>query len=309
MATERRPTSGRQTVLCLKNGQLCAQAPPPSTGPASREALASVAHETITLLPGILATRPDVKTDGYLCEKDKVAPLDPKFCPGLPRVAVRVVNCDTIDAALELDLTRAAASRPICVLNMANAEHAGGGFHHGALAQEEALCYRTSLSFTLKYRHYPIPDEAAIYSPNVLVIRNSIKDGHQLLDLRTPATLPVMSVVSAAAICRPRLIYTGLNSSSLRQYASAADKSLMEEKMRIILRTTIRNRHRQVVLGAFGCGAFGNPSEEVAAMWASVLQEQEFSGGWWEDVVFAVLDGRNDDNFRVFCKALDGLVI
>lgn len=83
----------------------------------------------------------------------------------------------------------------------------------------------------------------------------------------------------------------------------------MVAKMRVILRSAIRNRHRNLVLGAFGCGAFANPPEEVAGMWASVLQESEFQAGWFENIVFAVLDTAGSDNFRVFESALDGLQI
>lgn len=81
-------------------------------------------------------------------------------------------------------------------------------------------------------------------------------------------------------------------------------------RMRIILRTAIRRRHRQLVLGALGCGAFGNPNKVVSNMWKTVLKEPEFSGGWWEDIVFAVLgDSSADSNFKVFHSELDGLVL
>lgn len=82
----------------------------------------------------------------------------------------------------------------------------------------------------------------------------------------------------------------------------------MGEKMRVILRMAAKNGHRQIVLGAFGCGAFANPREEVAKIWASVLKETEFGGGWWSDVVFAVLDdGRG--NLRTFEMELDGMMV
>lgn len=79
--------------------------------------------------------------------------------------------------------------------------------------------------------------------------------------------------------------------------------------MRVILRIAVRNGHRQIVLGAFGCGAFGNPREEVARMWRSVFADSEFSGGWWQDVVFAVMDDQRGPNFLAFQKVLDGLKV
>lgn len=272
--------------------------------PTDRAQLAYVAKETISVLPGLLLTRPDAKPHGFLYEKNEVDPLDQRFCPNLSKIKIRVINSDTIDAALQIP--RGPKDKPVCVLNMANAIHAGGGFRKGALAQEEALCYRSSLSFSLKLRFYPIPDKAAIYSPTVLVIRDGLDKGHKLLDCRAPSHLPLISVVSAAAIHKPD---TKKVSATSAVYARAADRLLMLEKMRIILRTAIKNKHRKMVLGAFGCGAFENPAEEVCSLWGSVLKEIEFSGGWWEEVVFAVLSRPGDPNFERFRKTLDGLEV
>lgn len=293
----------RQGVLSFTNGRLQTKKPlinPISRDDAGRKSLAETAEETWVLLPGLLATRPDVTNDGYLCRKEA---LDPARCPKYKPTKVRVVDSDTIDAALAL---QDSALKPVAVLNMANATRAGGGWQHGALAQEEAICYRSSLIKTLHHKHYPLPDDAAIYSPTVMIIRESMKDGHDLLDFREPSLLDVISVISAAAVCQP---YLKKDASGLRVYQNVTDEKLMKEKMRVILRTAIRNGHRQLVLGAFGCGAFGNPNHVVAQLWSGVLQEQEFQGGYWKDMVFAVLDGKGVSNFKVFNQLLDGLSV
>lgn len=207
---------------------------------------------------------------------------------------------DTIDAALSLP---AGEPRPVAVLNMANARTPGGGWLHGALAQEEALCYRSSLSMTLHDKHYPIPERSVIYSPSVMIIRSNLRDGSQLLDFRDPSQLPIISVLSCAAICQPQL---RRDSRGNDLYRDPKDEELTLEKMRAVLRAAIRNGHRQIVLGALGCGVFGNPSREVALMWKQVLREQEFQGGWWRDVVFAVLPGGKTDNYTIFQAELDG---
>ena len=301
--------SGRQTVLSFgSNGNLKAKMPlinPVSRSDAQRKGLKEVAEETLSLLPGLLATRPDVGKEGFLCKGSDVGALDPTFSPRLPATKIMVVDADTIDAALALSAS-SSASRSVCILNMANAELAGGGFKHGARAQEEALCYRSSLFFTLKPRYYPIPEAGAIYSPKVMVFRESQKDGHDLMDLRDPAALPVVSAVSVAAVCLPSLVTT---TGGRKTYRSDKDRKLMMAKMRVILRTACRNRHRNIVLGAFGCGAFANPAEEVAVMWKVVLQEQEFQAGWFEHVLFAVMDIPGSNNFRIFRQALEGLKV
>lgn len=296
----------RQSVLNFSpTGNLVAQQP---SGPTlqDRDQLVLVAKETKSVLPGLLNVRSDARPDGFLCQKDDVSPLDQTYCPKLPKIKVRVINSDTIDAALEL--TRDPLGKPVCVLNMADGRHAGGGFLKGALAQEESLCYRTSLHFTLKLRHYPLPDKAAIYSPTVLVIRDSLSNSHKLLDSTDPTQLPLISVVSAAAVYKPSL-KANPHENSDDLYAKSTDRDLMAEKMRIILRTAIRNRHRKIVLGAFGCGVFRNPIKAACHLWEQVLQEQEFSGGWWEEVVFAVLSGPGSKTFHIIHRNLDGLMV
>lgn len=295
------PVKHRQGVLAFSNGQLLTKKPlvnPISRDDERRKTLVEVADETWTLLPGLLATRPDVTNNSYLCQRET---LDPTKCPQLKPTRVRVIDSDTIDAALSL---QSDLRKPVAILNMANANFAGGGWQHGALAQEEAICYRSSLIKTLHRKHYPIPDDAAIYSPTVMIIRENMKNGHDLLDFRDPSQLNVISVVSCAAVCKP---FLKKDSFGRPMYQDQNDIKLMKEKMRVILRTAIRNRHRQIVLGAFGCGAFGNPNYVVAALWADVLEEKEFQGGYWKDVVFAVLDGKGVSNFSVFHAQLEGL--
>lgn len=228
-----------------------------------------------------------------------------------------MVNADSLDTALALSATattttKAPFSKPVLVLNMANAQHGGGGWLKGALAQEEAICYRSSLSFTLKRRYYPIPDFGGIYSPSVLVMRESLANGHNLLDLSDPASLPVVSIVSVAAVRDPEVVIGGQYGEEGR-YKYGKVRLVMKEKMRVVLRIAARTGHRSLVLAALGCGAFGNPRGEVVLCWKEVLEEREFSGGWWEQIVFAVLEegGQKDGkgNFGVFWRELHGLEV
>lgn len=78
--------------------------------------------------------------------------------------------------------------------------------------------------------------------------------------------------------------------------------------MRLVLRMAASKGHTSIVLGALGCGAFENPPEDVAHCWLEVLREDEFSGNWWKDVVFAVYDSNDtqDGNFNIFRTILHG---
>lgn len=334
--------------------------PTPTTSPsqmiqpqeqkARRARLKNTAVQTISVLAHLVNTSDYISTatrKAYRYTTTSLPRLDKKQCPRFvhPRpVRIRVVNEDTIDAALGVQncsryFSTIGDSKPVCILNMANATRMGGGFKNGALAQEEALCYRSSLFFTLKKRFYPLQDDtkpsdpkfAVVYSPSVFVIRENMNKGHTLLDISKPSTLPVVSAVSAAALKRPplkKIQVLGVRASSsssssssaltavVREvYARQSDREIMKEKLRMIIRSAAHNGHRRLVLSAFGCGCFENPATEVADCWAEVFQEAEFRGGWWESIVFAILDNTvaegeiGDGNFGIFHRKLNGMVV
>ncbi|KAI4253947.1 MAG: hypothetical protein LQ352_003396 [Teloschistes flavicans] len=291
---------------------------PPPPLPTSKRSLllAAVAEETVEVLPTLLKLTSDAPAAGELLKPDTFVPALASTCPNLNKTAIRVVNMDSLDAAFDLGpLTVStfvrSASPPVLVLNMANAKYGGGGWLKGAIAQEEALCYRSSLSFTLKHRFYPMSDRSAIYSPTVVVIRESLSKGHSMLDLSKPEELPVVSVVSMAALRDPAVQRRLGDGEEI--YSSSNDRELMRSKIRMILRVAAAKGHRKLVLGALGCGAFGNPKTEVLKLWKEVSAEPEFNGGWWEDVVFAVMDnGAGNDsnsNYGVFWRGLNGLEV
>jgi len=323
------PSSKRQEALTTTSQTLKTSGPsskpsPPTTTKRSTQ-LALTAAETKTLLPAILATLPSAPATGHLYTPANLPHLDPKYCPRFthpsapspqPGVPIRVIDGDTLDVAIALSSEPSSRNqnklgRNVCVLNMANAHHAGGGWLKGALAQEESLCYRSALSFTLKRRFYPLPETSGVYSPTVVVIREGLGAGHGLLDLSRPEDLPVVSAVSVAAVRDPRVEKD--RGTGRERYKEGRDREVMKETMRVVLRVVAVNGHRRVVFGALGCGAFRNPREEVVGCWKEVLLESEFGGGWWEKIVFAVMDdggGKSGDgNFGVFFRGLDGLVV
>ncbi len=110
---------------------------------------------------------------------------------------IQVTNETTLGASKRLI---ANGSRPLA-LNFANGIHPGGGFLHGARAQEETICRSSALYSTLDgdrmysaHRQRPRSDSSdwAIYSPDVPVFRSD--DG---TELEVPWLL---SVVTCAAL-------------------------------------------------------------------------------------------------------------
>ena len=203
---------------------------------------------------------------------------------------VSVENVDVLEMSMRLE-------NPL-VLNFANAHFAGGGFYLCANAQEESICRRSTLYASLKsfeakrfYRENNFHIRRAeadtlVYSPNVVVFRNQRNE--LLPDPR------VVSVVSAAAPNR-RGLGLFLSRRSL--------ESVFERRIRMILELARRKGHRNLVLGAWGCGAFGNSPALVASCFKRALADKSLTSNL-DFVGFAIPYRRNDRNFRVFERCL-----
>ena len=180
------------------------------------------------------------------------------------------------------------------VLNMANRRTPGGGVLNGSRAQEESIFRRTNI-FRSLYRftsfagnfgidksekHYPLdPDFGGVYSPDVILFRDSEKHGCKLLD-----TQEYVSVITVAAMNRPEIDTNGKISSHLVEG--------VKNKMRTIFRIALRHRHDSLVLGAWGCGAFCNPPKHIAELFHEVLNEKEFKNKF-RKIVFAIIEDHN----------------
>lgn len=283
----------------------------PRDNPVQRAALAATAKETRQVLPDILRELTHVHASkSHALFLSTLPPLPTTDCPKFPRAAIKIVNEDTFNAAIRLSAEKPNSGR-VAVLNMASHSHPGGGWLKGAMAQEEALCYRSSLALSLHRRYYPWKQRMAIYTPDCVVIRGDVPSGHKLLvPAVKEADLPVVSVLSVAALRCPELGTETLPDGKERQiFKHLKDRELTKDKMRLCLRMAASKGHRLLVLGALGCGAFRNPKREIADCWLEVLHEAEFQGGWWEAVWFAVYDRKNEGNFEVFDEKLGGVEV
>ncbi|KAI0871647.1 hypothetical protein GGS24DRAFT_53608 [Hypoxylon argillaceum] len=167
------------------------------------------------------------------------------------------------------------------ILNMASPLSPGGGFLNGATSQEESLCMRTTLLPALRDEFYRLPELGVVYTPDVLVFRppsisSSSSGGASETSPATTTTtteetddvLPktdrwFVDVASAAMLRLPE--------TEEGRYVSGADRELAARKMRAVLRVFAAGGCSRVVLGAWGCGAYGNPVAEIAGAWRRVL--------------------------------------
>ena len=206
----------------------------------------------------------------------------------LPETRVRVSNETTLGAARQLVDS---GSKPLA-LNFANGITPGGGFLHGARAQEEVLCRSSTLHSTLRedpmYDHHrqrihPDSTDWAIYSPRVPVFRT---DNGEVLDRPW-----LLSFITCAAPYAPTV---GQPESGV----------LLKQRIHRVLAIARALGYADLVLGAWGCGAFRNDPLRTARDFRKAL-EGAFQGSF-SQVVFAITDWSPQRRFLgpfrdVFC--------
>jgi len=82
----------------------------------------------------------------------------------------------------------------------------------------------------------------------------------------------------------------------------ASRKTIQEtmlRRIRIMLCIAAGKGHKNLVLGAWGCGVFGNHPTEVAGYFKTVLVEEEY-GRFFEEVCFAVYGNTEGRNIHAF---------
>lgn len=146
----------------------------------------------------------------------------------------------------------------VLVLNFANPTQPGGSVRRGTRSQEADLCRRSTLLASLEspeaepfYAAHrasgsPLASDAILLSPSVEIILDA--NGGRL------ANTLVVSVLSCAA---PRL------NAGDRPQADALEK-LLYNRIMGMLHVAAAYHYHYLVLGAWGCGAFGNDAEQVA---------------------------------------------
>eukprot|EP00965_Chrysotila_dentata_P083162 2742961-Pleurochrysis_carterae.AAC.3 len=206
--------------------------------------------------------------------------------PRFKTTRICVANVDTASAMRAL-WSAGVGTDAAVALNFANAHHPGGGYLNGAQAQEEDLCRLMPHLYTsLRSLRYPLPADRAHYT-HTLLCRES--NSYQLAD-------PVRVAIISAAM-------PNLKADARLRHDCLAWERTATQRIRTVLCAAVQEKHTYLVLGAFGCGAFRNPPEHVAKLFARVLQSREFKGEF-EQIIFAVLDPKTSDsgNFQIFAK-------
>lgn len=198
----------------------------------------------------------------------------------------------------------------VCVLNFASAYTPGGGVEMGALAQEESLCRISTLRDSLKdskifelyYRKNRILLENhkmggeycddCIYTPDVMVL----KEDNNECSLLPESEWYTVDVLTCAA--------PDLRIKPNRKKFSPTNDELAElhrKRAKKILDIAVQENADVIILGAFGCGAFKNPPDVVAKVYADIIKEYRFA---FKTIEFAVYCTNDTTNYDVFNRII-----
>ena len=193
--------------------------------------------------------------------------------------------------------------KKVAVLNFANNHHVGGA-PFSAGAQEESLCRTSTLYECLldKYDsfyqyHQKLFDDGIInnwgnddliYSPNIIVFKTD-ESAPKMMDENDWFKVDIIT----CAAPEYRRSFNGSESDW-------ANKGGLK-RLRKVFEVAKKQGANVLVLGAWGCGAFGNPTIEVAKAFKQLCNEYHF-----ETIEFAIDCSRGlTTNFDVFSEVFN----
>ena len=210
------------------------------------------------------------------------------------------INKDSFSAALSIKERK--PDERVLVLNFANPVNPGGGVRRGARAQEEDLCRKSSLLLALEdasakeyYRYNStlgslMGSDAMIMNPTVEIIKDL--NGELLED----------STIVSVMTCAAPVISRGLFGIGQEDF-----EKLFFNRIVSTIKVAAYYGYKYLVLGAWGCGAFGNDAKTVSDLYYKALEDIKYKDialkKLFKEIHFAVLDhSANKYNFNAFLE-------
>jgi len=206
---------------------------------------------------------------------------DPERGSG-PSADIEVTDETTQVAAHRLVVIESVSD--LVLLNFASARNPGGGFINGAKAQEEDLarcsglypCLLTQPDYYDENRANDsvLYTDNIIYSPGVPWFRTRSRDDPSMVFLASIITAPAPNAGVALR----------------RDPGSGPDIEIaLRRRAGMVLAVAAHQQHRNLLLGAWGCGVFANIPSQVADAFGDWLVSARFAG-LFDRVVFAIYD-------------------
>jgi uncharacterized protein (TIGR02452 family) len=166
-----------------------------------------------------------------------------------------VVKIDTISAALAL-------GDDTCILNFANAEIPGGLYEMNMPAQEEDLCRLCPQLYPALVQSdlYPIQPYVCLITPDIQVLR--CPDTYDVVSEDCLGTVTVLT--AAMPMCDGQMPEGGWLSDKSEWCVD------VRRRVQTVLCAAASTGKKNVVLGAWGCGVFGNDPVAVATLFKQI---------------------------------------
>lgn len=196
-----------------------------------------------------------------------------------------IIDCDSYEAAN-------LGHSDTLVMNFANAIHVGGGFLNGAMAQEECLCRNSTL-----YASISSPKAREMYDYNKKHI-NAVDSDYMLLS----EDVCVFRDANGNLLDEPfnvSVITIPAPNKNGRAKDVSQDKLdiIMKDRLRKMLFAAARYGYRTLVLGAWGCGAFGHSAKRVAQYYYDLFFGEGLNE-LFDCVIFAII--RDKEKIEAF---------
>lgn len=211
------------------------------------------------------------------------------------------------------------------VLNFANPFEPGGGWLRGAPTQEESIIRCSSLISSLTQsingefneelktkdiiingKKYKNPVNFYLHNLEIEPPKNMLASDYMILSPDVPVFrddrynfLPQpfnLSVITSPAVLKKYYLQKTTNEKKDNKIINQA----MLERIRKIILLAIQEGYDAIVLGAYGCGAFGNDSKDVSKMFKDVLVNEGLQN-YFKKITFAIFSPRNKTTIQDFC--------
>ena len=195
-----------------------------------------------------------------------------------------VEDLDSVSAIMKYCTEKEDVNNRTAVLNFSSYKNPGGMFLNGSKAQEECLCHESFLynvlddfrndfyKWNCEHKNRALYLNRGLYTFNVLFFKGDEKKFCDVITCAAP------------------------NKSAAQKYQNVSDEEntkVLRSRIKYVLDIAVDNRVKTLILGAYGCGVFGQNPKEVALIFKDYLETTH--KGAFEKVVFAVPKGKNSN--------------
>lgn len=208
--------------------------------------------------------------------------LSPKDISRNFETNIKILDTDSVIAAKDN------SDGKTVVLNFASFKNPGGLFMNGSMAQEESLCHASILYNVLR------AFEDTYYKDNITMLNNALYQDRALYTPNILFKLPQnVSFLCDIITCAAPNAYAAKHYKNI---ANSEIETVMRNRIKTVLYICEENKAETLILGAYGCGVFGNDAEFVANCFKNEL-DNDYKNTF-KNVIFAIPKGKNLDAFQ-----------